>query len=108
MQIFLTKFLFSCTKKNEIFKILKRFAFFYNMCFILGDFRSNACSYFFHFCICIANFVFFRDHGPLTNVKISKFGNFENHAILDQIRLVTSSTTMILKDKSFDIKIAKI
>ena len=63
---------------------------------------------FFIFAFALQILFFFRDHGPLTNVKISKFGNFENHAILDQIRLVTSLTTMILKDKSFDIKIAKI
>ena len=43
----------------KIFNALKNFPLFKNIRFILGHLRSNACSYFFHFCICHANFGFF-------------------------------------------------
>ena len=58
MQIFLTKFQFPCAKKTESWKYSK-ICISKNMRFILGDFRSNVCSYFFHFCIRHANLVFF-------------------------------------------------
>ena len=65
------------TKKNCILK---------NMRFILGDFRSNICSYFFSFLHSPCKIgIFFCHQGPLTNVKMSKFCNLENHVFLDQI-----------------------
>ena len=51
---------------------------------------------------------FFLDFFPLTNVRIRRFLNFENHVFLDQIQLVTPSMKMVLKDKWFGVKIANI
>ena len=56
----------------------------------------------------LCKFGFFLDHGPLTNMRISRFCNFENHVSLDQIQLVTPSMQTVLKDESFGVKIAKI
>ena len=74
MQIFLKNFYVPARKK--ILKILLKICFFKNICFIVEDCRSNACSYFFHFCVWLAfGFVFFRDFAPLTNVEINNFFN---------------------------------
>ena len=58
MQIFLTKFQFPCAKK-PILENTQKICISKNMRFILGDFKSNVCSYFFHFCIRHTNLVFF-------------------------------------------------
>ena len=65
----------------------------------------------------LCKFGFFLDFCPLTNVRISRFWNFENHVFLDQIRLVTPSMNTVLKDKlcgvksddpSFTLELAKV
>ena len=51
-------FYFPARKKPNL-QNTKQICIFKNMRFILGDFRRNVCSYFFHFCIRHANLVFF-------------------------------------------------
>ena len=53
----------------------------------------------------LCKFGYFLDFCPLTNVRISRFLNFENHVFLNQIQLVTPSMKTVLEDKFFGAKI---
>ena len=79
-QTFVTKFLFLRGKKQNL-ENSHKICIFDNIRFILGDFRSNACYYFLHFCICLANFVFFCDRGPLTNATRPYTWLSQSHAV---------------------------
>ena len=64
-------------KPNQYLKDTQKFCTFKNMGFILEILK--AMSFLFSF------LVFFCDHGPFTNVKISQFFNSKNHVFLHQI-----------------------
>ena len=71
-------------QKNQYLENTKKICIFKNMRFILGDLRSNAYSYFFHFCLCLChgNLVFLG-HSSVTNEKMYNLLNLKK--ILYQI-----------------------
>ena len=105
MQIFVTKFLFPCGKKN--LRILIRFAFFKKCIFSQGILEAMYILTFFSL-LSPCKFCFCCEFCSLTNVTISKLFVCEIHVFLGQILLVTPSMQTILKEKLFGVKIKKI